>query len=99
MTKQDIRSPAERLKVRSGISEQRLKVFALMIIGDDGARVAPEPLDAIGIRVISRRIDQSQLTGEFGQHTSHQQRPLSHMGFEIVGNNHSFANIQGIASN
>ena len=41
MTKQVIRSPAERLKVRSGISEQRLKVFALMIIGDDAARVAP----------------------------------------------------------
>ena len=35
MTKQVIRGPSERLKVRSGISEQRLKVFALIIMGDN----------------------------------------------------------------
>ena len=62
MTKQVIRSPGERLKVRPGISEQRLKVFALMIMGNDAAGDAPEPLDAIGIRVISRRIDQGELS-------------------------------------
>ena len=62
MTKQIIRGPSERLKVRSGISEQRLKVFALMIMRDDAAGDAPEPLDAIGIRVISRRVDQEELS-------------------------------------
>ena len=37
MTKQVIRGPRERLKVRSGIREQRFKVFALMIMGDEAA--------------------------------------------------------------
>ncbi len=57
MTKQAIRGPSERLKVRSDISEQGLKVFALMIMGDDAAGDAPEPLDASGIGVIGRRVD------------------------------------------
>ena len=57
MTKQVIRGASERLKVRSGISEQRLKVFALMIMRDDAAGDAPEPLDAIGVRVIGRGVD------------------------------------------
>jgi hypothetical protein len=37
MTKQVIRSTGECLKVRSGISEQRLKVLAVMIMRDDAA--------------------------------------------------------------
>ncbi len=51
MTKQVIRGAGEHLKVRSGISEQRLKVPPLMIMCDDPARDAPEPLDAIGVPV------------------------------------------------
>jgi hypothetical protein len=35
MTKQVIRDTGERLKVRSGISEQRFKVSALVIMRDD----------------------------------------------------------------
>jgi hypothetical protein len=37
MTKQVIRGAGERLKVGSGISQQRLKVLALMIMRDDAA--------------------------------------------------------------
>ncbi len=37
MTKQVVRSARERLKVRSGISQERLKVFAMMIMRDDAA--------------------------------------------------------------
>ena len=37
MTKQVIRGVRECVKVRSGISEQRLKVFAMMIMRDDAA--------------------------------------------------------------
>ncbi len=37
MTKQVIRRPSKRLKVRSDISEQRLKVSALVIVRDDSA--------------------------------------------------------------
>ena len=86
MTKQVIGGAGERLKVRSGISEQRVKVFALMIMRDDAARDAPEPFNAIGIRVISRRVDQRQVIGEFAQHAAHEQGPLSCVGLEIVGN-------------
>ncbi len=35
MTKQVIGGAGERLKVRSGISEQRLKISPLMIMRDD----------------------------------------------------------------
>jgi hypothetical protein len=58
MTKQIIRRLRERLKVRSGISQERLKVFAMMIMRDDAAGDAPEPFNAIGIRVISRCVNQ-----------------------------------------
>ena len=61
MTKQVIRGAGKRLKVRSGISEQRLKVSPMMIMRDDPARDAPEPLDAIGIWVVGRRVDERQL--------------------------------------
>lgn len=40
MTKQVIRSAGERLKMCSRISEQRLKVSPLMIMGDETARDA-----------------------------------------------------------
>ena len=86
MTKQVIGGAGERLKVRSGISEQRVKVFPMMIMRDDAARDAPEPLDAIGIRVISRRVDQRQVIGEFGQHAAHEQGPLGCVGLEIIRN-------------
>jgi hypothetical protein len=61
MTKQIIRSAGERLKMSPGISEQRLKVSPMMIKGNKTERDAPEPLDAISIRVIGRRVDQIQL--------------------------------------
>ena len=70
--KQVIRSAGERLKMCSRISEQRLKVSPLMIMGDETARDAPEPFDAIGIRIIGRRVDETQLIGEFGQHAAHE---------------------------
>ena len=46
----------------------------------------PVPLDAIGIRVVGRRINQKQLIREFGQHPPHEQRPLSRMSLQIVCN-------------
>jgi hypothetical protein len=90
MTEQVNRGAGERLKVRSGINQQRFKVFTMMIMRDDAAGDAPESLDTIGIRVISRRVDQRQLIGEFAQHAAHEQGPLSGVGLEIVRNDDGY---------
>jgi hypothetical protein len=65
------------------------------------------PLDAVGIWVIGRRVDQRQLVGEFSQHPPHEQGALSCVGPEIVRNadghmsarlrtGHSRAHLRGI---
>ncbi len=91
MAKQVIRSAGERLKVRFDISQQCFKVFALMVMRDDAARDAPEPFNAIGIRVVGRRIDQRELIREFGQHAAHEQGPFRCVSFEIVRNDNRHA--------
>jgi len=86
MTKQVIRGTGEGLKVPSGISQQRLKVSAMMIVCHDSARDTPEPLDAVSIRVIGRRVDQRQLVREFGQHPTHEEGAKGRVSLEVVRN-------------
>jgi hypothetical protein len=62
-----------------------------MIVRDNAAGDTPEPLNAIGIRVIGRRVDQMELIGEFGQHAAHEQGALRRMGLEIVCNDNRHA--------
>jgi hypothetical protein len=69
-----------------------------MIMRDDPARDAPEPLDAIGVRVIGRRVDHKELIGEFGQHPPHQQGPWSRVGLEIVRNDDRHSPTRGRTS-
>src|SRR5947209_465544 len=90
MTKQIIRRLRERLKVRSGGGSQHFKVCTMMIMRDNAAGDAPEPLNAMRIRVIGRRVDQRQLIAEVGQHAAHEQGPVSGVGLEIVSNDNRY---------
>lgn len=61
MTKQVPRGSGERVKVSPDIGEQRLESLTMMMMYHDMTRDAPNPLDPIGIRVISRRVDEIHL--------------------------------------
>jgi hypothetical protein len=49
------------------IREQQLERAAVMIMGHDSSRDAPEPFDAVGIRVIGGGIHQIQVILEFAE--------------------------------
>jgi len=55
MTKDLCGSPSQCLKMLLHIREEQFKGAAVMIMGHDSSRDAPEPFDAVGIRVIGRR--------------------------------------------
>ena len=61
MTEYVIWSLGECLKMGVHVREEEFEISPLMIIGDNPSRDAPEPLDAIGIWIIGRCIDQVQL--------------------------------------
>ncbi len=86
MTKQVSRGLDERVKVCPDISEQRLGVLALMIMGDHPSRDPPRPFNTVGIWVISRGIDEIQLLLQFGEQATHEQGTSGGVGLEIIGN-------------
>ena len=49
-------SLGQRLKMLLHIGEQKLKSAALMIMRHDPSRDALEPFNAVGVRIIGRRI-------------------------------------------
>ena len=58
MTEHICGSLGKCLKMHLDIREELLEIVPLMIMGDHSSRDAPEPLNAIGIRAISRGIDE-----------------------------------------
>jgi len=60
--------------------------FALMIVGHRLAAHPPQPLDAIGVRVIGRSVDQMQLALQLGQYLTNQPRAGLGVRSQVVGN-------------
>ena len=79
-------SLSQCLKMLLQISEQQLKRAALMIMRHDPSRDAPEPFNAVGVRIISRCLDQVQMFFQLGEHTAHEQGASPGVGPEIVSN-------------
>ena len=74
MTK-DLRwSLDECLEMLLHIREQQLECLAMMIMRHDPSRDAPEPLNAVSVRIIGRRIDQVQMLFQFGEPDSRTSR-------------------------
>ncbi len=88
MTKDLCGSPSQCLKMLLYIREQQLERAAVMIMGHDSSRDAPEPFDAVGIRVIGGGIHQIQVLLEFAEQAAHEQRASRSVGLEIIGNHH-----------
>src|SRR5947209_3589088 len=68
------------------IRKQEIELAALMIMGDHSSRDAPEPLNAVGIGIIGRRVDQVQVLLQLGKHATHEQGTRRSVGLEIVSN-------------
>jgi hypothetical protein len=84
MTKHLMRSPSESLKMGVHIREQKREIATLMIVRDHPSRDPPEPLDAVGIGIIGRPIDQVEVLLQSGQHTTHEQGTCRGVRLEIV---------------
>ena len=63
-------SAGQRLKMLLHIPEELLERATVMIVRHDSSRDAPEPFDAVGIRVIGGGIHQIQVILEFGSVSS-----------------------------
>ena len=79
-------SLGQRLKMLLYIREQQLKCASVMIMRHDPSRDTPEPFNAVGVRIIGRRIDQVQMLLQFGEHAAHKQGASRRVGLEIVSN-------------
>src|SRR5260221_7431551 len=86
MTKDLCRSPSQGLKMLLHIRQEQFERAAVMIMGHDSSRDAPEPFDAVGIRVIGRSVHQIQLILELAEQTSHEQGASRSVGLKIVSN-------------
>jgi len=86
MTKDLSRGLGECLEMLLHIGEQKLERAAMMIMCHDSSRDAPEPFDAVGVRIVGRRIHQAQMLLQFGEHAAHKQGACRSVGPEIVGN-------------
>ena len=98
MTEHVIGSPGECLKMGLYIRKQEVELAALMIMRDHSSRDAPEPFNAVRIRIIGRRIDEIELLLQLGEHTAHQQRTGCSVRLEIIGNHQSDLPATGGAS-
>src|SRR5512135_854463 len=83
MTKHISGSLGQYLKMVLHIREQEREITAVMIMGHDPSRDAPEPLNAVGIRIIGRGRDQTQVLLQLGQHTAHEQGPGGRVCLEM----------------
>src|SRR5712692_8402304 len=86
MTKDLSGSPSQGLKMRLHICKQKPETAALMIMRDQASRDAPEPLNTIGIRIIGRGIDQTQMLLQLDEHVTHKQGPSRSVRLQIVRN-------------
>src|SRR5216683_6462850 len=60
----------ERARPSIGVVQQWRESFAPMGVGDRTSQRAPQPLDAVGLRVIGGRVDQDELTTQFLEQVS-----------------------------
>lgn len=86
MTKNLCRSLNERLEMVLHIREQQVEGATTMIMGHDSTRDAPEPFDAVRIRIIGRSVHQIQLFLELAEQTAHKQGASRSVGPKIIGN-------------
>ena len=86
MTKNLCGSFTQRLKMLLHIREEQFESAAVMIMSHDSSRDAPEPFDAVGIRIIGRRMHQIQLVLKLAEQASHEQGASRSVGLQIVGN-------------
>ena len=86
MSKDLCGSLRQRLKMLLHIREEQFESAAVMIMSHDSSRDAPEPFDAVGIRIIGRRIHQIQLVLTLAEQASHEQGASRSVGLQIVGN-------------
>jgi hypothetical protein len=86
MSKDLCGSLSQRLKMLLHVREEQFERAAVMIMSDDSSRDAPEPFDAVGIRIIGRRIHQIQLVLELAEQAAHEQGASRSVGLQIVGN-------------
>jgi len=68
------------------IGEQQLERAAMMMMSHDPSRDAPEPFNAIGVRIIGWRLHQAQMLFQFDEHAAHEQGTSRCVGLEIVSN-------------
>ena len=67
-----------------GVRQQWWEGLTGMRVGDGPAQRSPEPLDTIGLGIIGGGVDQHQLTPQFLQQRSHQERALGGVGAQVV---------------
>ena len=67
------------------IREQEREIATLMIMRDYPPRDAPEPLNAIGIGIIRRRVDEIQVLLQLSKHAAHEQGTSGGVRLEIIG--------------
>src|SRR5436190_23153334 len=58
---------------RVSILKQRLQSLTRMAMSDRTAEGAPQPLDAVGLRIVRRGVHQHELPAQLGQQLSEQQ--------------------------
>src|SRR5437660_8130592 len=86
MTKNLCGSLTQFLKMLLHIRQEQFERAAAMIMSHDSSRDAPEPFDAVGIRIIGRRMHQIQLILTLAEQASHEQGSSRSVGLQIVGN-------------
>ncbi len=91
-------SQGECLKMGLHIRDQEVEIPPLMIMSDHPSRDAPEPFNAVGIRIIGGGIDEVEPLLQLGKHAAHQQRSGCSMSPEIIGNHQSDPPATGRAS-
>ena len=86
MSKDLCGSLGQRLKMLLHIREQQLESTPVMMMSHDPSRDAPEPFNAIGVRIIGWRLHQAQMLFQFDEHAAHEQGTSRCVGLEIVSN-------------
>ena len=67
-----------------GILQQRWEADMRMRMCDGAAECSPQPFDAIGFGIIGWGVDQHQLTAQFLQQRSYQERTLGGVGTQVI---------------
>ena len=80
----ELRMLLQGVEVDLDILQQGSKGSSLMVVSHLSARPTPEPFNAIGVRVVGRRINDPQVVTQLGQQLAHQLGACGRMGAEVV---------------